>query len=178
MDFDTPEVKAYLFELYTMTQGNKTTTVSMYDVGETLGLGKTEAGTLAEDLFIRGFAELKTLSGGIGITRQGMEALDVEITPEPGSETLHLGKGPVLEENGKKAVGTILHDIKSAIARTSSSYSQIEEIVMDIKTIEVQLLSPKPKTGIIREVLQSLQKNLAASGPEEITAHLTSMVAS
>jgi len=178
MDFDTPEVRAYLFELYTMTQGNQKATVSMYDVGEILGLGKTEAGTMAEDLFIRGFAELKTLSGGIGITRQGMEALDVVITPEPGNETLHLGDGPILDEKGETAVDTILQDIKASITKASSSYPQLEEIVMDIKTIEVQLLSPRPKTGIIREVLRSLQQNLTSSGPEEITAQLASMIAS
>ena len=32
----------------------------------------------------------------------------------------------------------------------------MEEIVIDMKTIEVQLLSSRPKTAIVREILRSL----------------------
>ena len=45
-----------------MAKGDPLAQVSMYEVGEFLGLEKTEAGALAEALFIEEYAELKTLS--------------------------------------------------------------------------------------------------------------------
>lgn len=61
MDLDNPEAKAFLFELYTQTKGDTKKQVSMHDVGAVLGQGKTDAGAMAEDLIIQGYAELKTL---------------------------------------------------------------------------------------------------------------------
>ncbi|WP_299976973.1 hypothetical protein [Desulfobacula sp.] len=104
MDLDSPEANAYLFELYTLTKGDPKAQVSMYDVGTGLGLEKTDAGAMAETLFIQGYAELKTLSGGIGITRQGLDLLQVKPVPESNPESLHLGTGPVLEGQGKETV--------------------------------------------------------------------------
>jgi hypothetical protein len=177
MNLDNPEAKAFLFELYTMTQGDPEAHVSMYDVGTTLGLEKDEAGTMAEDLYTQGFAELKTLSGGIGITSQGLKALDIPVAPEF-DDALQLGAGPVLEDVGKEAVNTILQDIKTGIARGKQVYPQLEEMVIDIKTIETQMLSPNPKTQVIREVLRSLHTNIAASGPEDLAVKLDIIITS
>ncbi|WP_300458191.1 hypothetical protein [Desulfobacula sp.] len=176
MDLDNPEAKAYLFELYTMTQGDPEAQVSMYDVGATLGLEKTDAGTMAEDLFIQGFAELKTLSGGIGITRQGLDVLQVEGVPSPDKTVLKLGTGPVLEDQDQKNVEQVLQDIKTGLALLKQPYAQLAEIVMDIKTIEVQMLSPQPKTAIIREVLRSLHQSMAPAGPKDLAAKINSLI--
>ncbi len=73
---DNPEEQAYLNQLYTMTQGDPGVQVSMYDIGAALGVEKSEAGALAESLIIQDLAELKTLSGGIAITGNGLKALD------------------------------------------------------------------------------------------------------
>ena len=66
------ETKAYLFQLCSMAQGDPLAQVSMYEVGEALGLERSEAGSLAEALFIEEYAELKTLSGGIGWPGNGV----------------------------------------------------------------------------------------------------------
>ncbi|MBU0972800.1 MAG: hypothetical protein KKC20_19290 [Proteobacteria bacterium] len=163
MDTLTPEAKAYLNQLYFMTQGDQGVQVSMYEVGKALGLDKDQAGVLAQDLFIGGDAELKTLSGGIGITRQGLLALDVKIDYQ-GDQTLQLGKGPVLEDRGKEAVEKMLGEVKAFLGRAGTSYVQLEEMVMDIKTIEIQMLSPHPKTGVIREVFKSMGSTLTGDG--------------
>lgn len=178
MDLDNPESKAYLFELYTMTRGDTDAQVSMYDVGEVLGLEKAAAGSMAEDLFIQGFAELKTLSGGIGITREGMRVLDVNIPPGPGDEFLQLGTATILEDPGKTAVDKILQDIQETISRTNHPYEHLEEMVVDIKTIDVQMLSPFPKTQIIREILRSLHTRLTGSGPADLVEKLDRLITS
>jgi len=178
MDLDNPEAKAYLFELYTQTQGDTKTQVSMYDVGAAIGLEKTDAGAMAEDLFIQGYAEMKTLSGGIGITLQGLDLLQIKIAPEAGSDSLSLGEGPILESRGKETLEKIIQRIKDSLSRTTQTYSRQEELVMDIKTIEVQLLSPKPKTKIIREILRSLHQNFATFGSEDLSNALNSLIIS
>jgi hypothetical protein len=175
MELDNMEARSFLFEIYTMTNGDTEAQVSMYDAGKTLGLEEAEAGKIAEDLFIQGFAELKTLSGGIGITLQGLKALDIKISLQHDA-SLSLGESIILEDQGKKAVEKIVQDIKDCITQTKTPYKQLEEIVMDIKTIEIQMLSPNPKTGIIREVLRSLHKNLSGSGQDDLAAKIDIMI--
>ncbi len=175
MDSPTPEAAAYLFQLYSMAKGDPQAQVSMYEVGEALGLARSEAGSLAEALFIEEYAELKTLSGGIGITRKGLKALDMKID-YTGDTSLQLGSGPVMEAQGKEGLEEILKELKAFMGGAGKPYGQLEEMVMDIKTIEIQMLSPHPKTGIIREVLKSIAQIL--SEKEEIRAKLTALIAS
>ncbi|MCP4722949.1 MAG: hypothetical protein GY860_26140, partial [Desulfobacteraceae bacterium] len=163
------------FQLYSMAQGDPLVQVSMYEVGENLGLEKAEAGALAQTLFSDGHAELKTLAGGICITRQGLKALDMKIDYK-GDEDLQLGSGPVLETRGKESLEKILGEIKEFIGGGGKPYLQLEEMVMDIKTIEIQMLSPHPKTGIIREVLKSMALGLPEN--EDLKGKLDALAAS
>lgn len=183
MDLDTPEARAYLFELYTVTKGDTGAQASMHDVGAALGLEKADAAAMAESLMYQGFAELKTLSGGIGITAQGLEALDIKVAPapastaaSPGKET-SLGRETVLGGQSKKAAETMIQDIKAGMAKDKGSYAFLEEMVMDIKTIEVQMLSPRPKTAVIREVFQSMHDNFIAAGDTGLAAKLKALIA-
>jgi len=61
----------FLDELYRQTQGDPSIMVSMYEIGEALGLDRNASLRTAEDLLGTGLAEIKTLNGGIGITAQG-----------------------------------------------------------------------------------------------------------
>jgi hypothetical protein len=179
MSLDNAQTRAYLFELYTMTGGDTDAQVSMYDVGAVLGLEKAEAGTMAEDLFIQGFAELKTLSGGIGITFQGLEVLDVTLPAQTTVTGPGLGSQAILGEPGRKTVDTLLAGIRADIGKHSFPYAQLEEMMMDIKTIEAQMLSPKPKTSVVREVFQSLHDNLNGSGNHKgLAANLNTLITS
>ncbi len=167
------ETNAFLFQLYSMAQGDPLVQVSMYEAGQVLGLEKAEAGALAQTLFSDGHAELKTLAGGICITRQGLKALDIDYK---GDEDLQLGSGPVLETRGKESLEKILGEIKEFIGGGGKPYLQLEEIVMDIKTIEIQMVSPHPKTGIIREVLKSMALGLPEN--EDLKGKLDALAAS
>lgn len=131
---------------------------------------------MAEALFIEGYAELKILSGGIGITRQGLAALDMKIDYQ-GDESLQLGRGPVMEDPGKASLENILGEIKAFMEGGKTPYVQLEEMVMDIKTIEIQMLSPHPKTGAIREILRSIAQCLVA-GDEDLKGKLDALIAS
>ncbi|MGW8325438.1 MAG: hypothetical protein ACWGNI_07000, partial [Desulfobacterales bacterium] len=62
----------FIVELYHRTQGDGSVKVSMYDIGESLGLDRKLSLRTAEELIGTGLAEIKTLSGGIGITAEGV----------------------------------------------------------------------------------------------------------
>lgn len=170
----SPEAKAFLFELYACTGTDLNAQVSMYDVGQTLGMEKNDAASMAESLYIEGLAELKTLSGGIGITREGLSALDIKSETAPDT-SLSLGTAMILDEQGRACLDLILPEIKIMAAQTRLEYPVMEEILMDIKTMEVQMLSPKPKTAVIREVLKSIQGGCEASGAKDLAQKLKNL---
>jgi hypothetical protein len=169
MDTDSPEALNYLAELYQRTAGDVSVQVSMYEVGAAVDMEKTAAGKLAEDLIGDGLVEVKTLSGGIGITALGIEQVQAAGLAGGAAAPVALGDGPLLEGENKAAVVSLVREIKSAAAQKSGSYDSLEEMVIDIKTLEVQLLSPRPKTAIVREVLLSMGQTLKSIGQHDLS---------
>lgn len=166
MNLEAPEAKNFLLELYNMTSGDTSAQVSMFDVGESVGMDKTEAGAMAEELIVQGWADIVTLSGGIGITAQGIEALQLEGVPvsvQGGASPL--GTAPVIDNNARQTVEQMLSVVRTdCMQHGSTAFEDMEEMVIDIKTIETQLLSPAPKTAVIREVFRSLNSTLNRIG--------------
>ncbi len=170
----------YLTELYRQTKGDTEAKVSMLDVGAAIGFEEAEARATAENLMIEGLAELKSLSGGIGITTQGLGELGITPTPAAtgsSNENLQLGQEVILDKAGRQVIETILTELKFELARIKSDYPLLEENIIDIKTIEVQLLSPKPKTAIIREILRSLAAAISSSGDSVMSGKIEALLA-
>ncbi len=179
MDIDSPEVKSYLLELYNSTEGDTGVQASMYVVGANIGLQKNEAGTMAEDLIVQGWVELVTLSGGISITAEGIEKLQITgSVPAAAGTSLRLGAGPVFDEAGREVVDKIVAEIKTHVPQVQASYPQLEEMIIDLKTIETQMLSPNPKVEVIRELLRSVQSILANLKLDELSVKLKVLIAS
>ncbi len=169
----------YLAELYRQTEGNTDAQVSMLDIGSAVGFEEAEARATAENLMILGLAELKTLSGGIGITSQGMEELGITPAPAANSssdDNLRLGREVVLDDAGRLLIEALLAELKIEVAQTKSDYQHLEENIIDIKTMEVQLLSPNPKVAIIREILRSLHTIISSSGDSVLAAKLETLL--
>jgi len=148
----------FLIKLYELTQGNPSSQVSMYDVGETIGLERDAALKTAEVLFGFGLAEIKTLAGGIGITENGLsEAIKNDTCKEiAGTRDFRLGDAPLINAAGQKSVEQIILGIKTKAGSLGLDYDTLEELLTDLKTIDVQLTSSRPKTKIIRESFQSI----------------------
>jgi hypothetical protein len=171
MDALETQAERYLDELFKQTAGKMDIQVSMFDIGAVIGLEKEAARRMAEDLIAEGLVEIKTLSGGIGITPQGIEMAQSRAGGTAGVE-LTLGSGPVLEEQGRRSLDTVLIAIKNHLAKTPTNFDRLEEVVIDIKTIEVQLLSPRPKTTVIRAILSGLTEALRAEGASILVDNL------
>ncbi len=133
----------FLQALYNRAEGDFDLQISMYDLGTDLGFEKDEAAAFAQELFIEGLAEMKTLSGGMGITQKGLKALNIKIAPNKADNSFILGSSPVLDEQGKKTIQELLNKIRTALDSKVFPFDLMEEIVIDLKTIEKYLLDEK-----------------------------------
>ena len=160
MSLSQSQATAYLAELYRATSGDPSVQASMYDIGAAIGLDKAVSGKLAEELIAAGDVEIRTLSGGIGITAQGIEAAAADVGA-PQSTQRQLGSARVLDENDHATVQSALAAVKQVVGSTTAPYNHLEALVIDIKTIEIQLLAPQPKTAVVREAFRSLHDTLS-----------------
>ncbi len=159
---ESSQEKAFLYQLYTQTQGEVEAQASMYDLGDTLGLDRAGASTLAESLFIQGLAELKTLSGGIGITRAGLTALDIT-PPSPSGRTDPILSRETLATAGDQEAGRKLCTrLRQALPNLGLDATGLETLVLDLKVLDLHLMSPTPKTAVVREVFRSIAHTLEA----------------
>jgi hypothetical protein len=168
--------KSYLEELHRITGGDPAVQASMHDAGAAIGLDREAAGKLAEELIAQGYLEIRTLSGGVGLTQLGIESgkAGAETT---GAAAWRLSGATILDETDRTAVEAALESIKNGMGNDSVPYPQMEAVVVDIKTIEVQMLSPQPKTAVVREVLLSLGQTLAAMNMTDQASAIEKMLA-
>lgn len=170
--------KHFLEILHQSTAGNTEIQVSMHEVGAAMGLTKIEAGALAEELMVAGLVELRTLAGGISITREGLETLGISPPAAPPSVNSgrQFSKGPNASTADCELLNNLLSTIRASLSGIKTEYRQLEEIIIDIKTIEVQLLSPSPKIAVFREVLRSLHASFLALGNATMAANLEPLI--
>jgi len=158
MDINDLNIKAYLEELYRQTGGDTEKQISMHDLGAAIGLEKAESGSIAEQLIVEGQAELRTLAGGISITAEGLALLGISaVAPHSAESDFHLSLGPVVDDADRQTVQLLTQEIKSEISGSNLQYDLLEEIILDLKTIEIHMLSPRPKVAVLREIFRSLQ---------------------
>lgn len=168
--------RAFLFELYTQTGGDLDVQVSMYDVGTAAGLEREAVEALAQSLYIQGLAEMKTLSGGIGITAAGLKFLDIKTEPK-GGKVYRLPFKKNLETADMAEVNAMIQHIKEFISGQKQDYNTLEALVIDIKCIDIQMLSPRPGTEVIRQLFISCKDNLDTAGASDLVNRLDVMVA-
>ena len=136
--------------------------VSMYDVGTAVGLEKEEAGRVAENLIGSGLIEIRTLSGGIGITPEGATQVSRWNlgSSEGAVEDLVLGTAVVLNPAQHQAVDTIVSRIKDDADRWQLESDRLAELMADVSSLGAQLASPRPKCAIVRECLMAVHDAL------------------
>ena len=148
----------FLIALFEQTKGDVSLQVSMYDIGELLGIDRETASGVAQELMGRQLAEIRTLSGGIGLSADGAARIQDIVGPmapdSPGMASL--GDGPIMTGGDQQSVDEVISEIKNQIGSFGLDFDALGETMADLKTMEAQLDSPKPKTAIIRECLRSI----------------------
>ena len=173
MEFESEAARNFLMELHSMSQGETGVQVSMYDVGQSIGLDRGVSSAVAEDMIMQGLIELVSLSGGIAITPDGVKALGLGPSTDPGV-SFRLPDTAILAVEDTEKLQEIVVNLKTHDF-SKLSYDDLEELVLDVKTLDIQLLSRKPKVGVIREILSGLSELLAGAGKSELSALLKSI---
>jgi hypothetical protein len=161
--------RQFLFQLFQQTNGDPAVQVSMYDIGEDLGLDRDAASRVAEELIALQLVEIKTLSGGIGISNSGVEEVqhlfgDRTVADD---QVVRLGDTPILDQVQCQVIEQIMGDLKGHAGNFGLDFDSLSELMADVKTIDAQLGSSRPKSAIIGECLRSLKAVLEKIGERE-----------
>jgi len=162
--------RQFLGELLKQTDSDLSAQVSMYDIGAAVDLNRDAAKFVAEELIGMGFAEIKTLSGGISITLEGVEkirSLSGKLET-PDNNGISLGDATILEGIRRRGVEQVVAELKRQSDNLGLDFDTLTEMASDLKTIESQLMSSRPKTSIVRECFRSIQGVLEKTGSREI----------
>ena len=168
-DFEVDETgRQFMVRLFEQIHGDSSVQVSMYDIGGLLGLERDAASKVAESLMGLQLVEIRTLSGGIGISATGLEMVQNLIgpmAPDAGA-SIKLGDERLLSSAVRQAVEQIVAEVKDQTGTLGLDFDTLTELMADLKTIDAQLGSSRPKTAIVRECLRSMAataKNSAGS---------------
>ncbi len=168
---ETAGTKKFLRELFDQTEGDPERQVSMYEIGDALRMEKNEARVLAENLIMEEKVELVTLAGGIAITTDGLAFLGERGGADQGPVFSLSGKD-VLDDGDKDTVLEIIGQLRQQMYKKPQDGLVLERFVVDLKTVEVQLLSPKPRRDVVVAVFVSLQEQMRQAGLTEMVTVL------
>ena len=159
----------YLIQLFEQTNGDTATQVSMYAVGEVLGLDHDTSGRVAETLIGLQLAEIRTLSGGIGISAEGAAGVKGLLggALPTGEAPGRLSDQPIMDAPDCQAIEQVADALKGQTGNLGLDYDSLSELMADLKTIDAQLSSSRPKTAIVRECLGSLKETLEGLAESE-----------
>ena len=164
----------FLIQLFEQTGGDTSAQVSMYEVGEELGMDRDTSSRVAEILIGLQLVEIRTLSGGIGISVEGAEEVKVltgGLLPENDSPG-KLTDEPIMDSNSCRGVEQAADVLKIRAGNLGLDFDGLSELMADLKTIDAQLGSSRPKTAIIRECLRSIKTVLEDKADNESLAQV------
>ena len=163
-DLDQSE-KDFLLELYRNSEGDTNFQASMFEIGEALGLDKESSSKVAEDLIGWEMVEIRTLSGGIGISDEAIREIEAAGfgADTDHSATVTLGKAPVIESTVAEAVQGAMNAVKDEAGDIGLPFDLLSVLMADLKSIDAQMASPRPKTAIVRECFKSLKDVLESA---------------
>ena len=150
----------FMIQVFEQTRGDPSVNVSMYDIGGLLCLARDDAARVAEELIGLQMVEIKTLSGGIGISAAGLEMVQALIGANAGESggATKLTDERLLNSAGRQAVEQIVAEIKNQTGTLGLDFDTLSELMADLKSIDAQLGSPRPKTAIVKACLRSISE--------------------
>ncbi len=161
-------LRAFISALRAQMDAGGPQQASMFAVGESLGMDRPAAQRAAEALIGMGLVEVRTLAGDIGLSDEGTALCDTLTGPGAGDAPNGLGGGPFMTDADRRVTETIAGQVKHLAGDKSWAFDVLTDLMADLKTIDAQLLSSRPKTAIIKECFRSIHALLADAGLSEV----------
>ncbi|MFO7965085.1 MAG: hypothetical protein R6U50_14270 [Desulfobacterales bacterium] len=169
--------RSFLMRLNDVTGGDASKTVSMYDIGDKEGLDRETAAKIAEILIGNQLASIKTLAGGIGITETALNELAEMEHGTSATEHRHSLSGSLMiDDADREALESILNALKCRINDLELEFDALAGLMADIRTVDMQLTSPSPRTAVIRECFISIHGRLAESKQSGLREPITDLL--
>ena len=170
--------REFLLQLYQQANGDPAVQISMYDLGEQLGLDRQAASRVAEQLIALQLVEIVTLAGGIAISNDGLKEIQASFgdLTATGETVAQLGAEPILDQSRSQAVACVMDQIKAQAGNLGLEFETLGELMADLKTIDVQLQSPRPKTAIIKAWLRSVKDTVESRSPGDSLAKISGLL--
>ncbi len=158
----------FLLKLFEQTQGDSNQSASLYSIGELLNLDRETSLRTAEMLMGSALVEIRSLSGAIGLTADGIHTLEAlsDDAKTPDTDDQKLCRTRILNTESIRWVEKTVAQLKGQIDQLKGKNDSLAELTADLKTIESQLMSPHPKTAVVREVLRSVREQMEERVPE------------
>jgi hypothetical protein len=172
---DIAEMERFLALLGKESLVETTSKLSMYAIGEKMGLDRERAGRIAEEIIAQGWAEIQTLAGDIGITTAGSAHL-AEIATSGGEARPSLGSHPFLDESKTAYLDALITELKVALGQAGIEYDTLAEVVADLRSLEAQMVSPRIKTDIVRILLEDIVQCLTEKIPGQLIPRLKAYI--
>lgn len=168
-------LEAFFSALVQMTEGDISHQVSMSEVGASIGLDKAASSRAVEELIGHGLLDIRTLSGAVGLTEEGGKLAQERMTSS--ESCIGIGQGVVVGEAAKEGVTTLLFEIKNCVGSLNLAFDRMNQVVIDVRTLETQLSAPHPWTAIVRECLKAIAEDTGDRLKPELAGRLNRMIA-
>ena len=185
----------FLHKLYEVTEGNRRSIVSMWELGSALGLDGAQTSTVVDYLAGEGLVEHVAIGGEISLTHHGLKEVERALSaPEepttyfpPVVNILHVQSmvGSQIQQGTHEstqsfawtqqqidAVREFVSLLKQQLPTVALSPEAQNDASADVSTLEAQLKSSQPKRGIIRESLQSVRTILEGAASDAVASNL------
>ncbi|MFZ3045192.1 MAG: hypothetical protein WA151_04710 [Desulfatirhabdiaceae bacterium] len=172
IDLTDPITQQFLMILFEQTCGDSQKQVSMYDIGALIGLDRAASSRIAELLMTSGMIEIRTLSGGIGLTADGASEAQAHLNPDNVRKLARLGANPVIHQDERESVEQVMSAIKNQVGKLGLDYDTLMDVMADLRTMDSQLLSSRAKTSIFRECLTFIDAILKTHEAGDIRSQL------
>lgn len=191
---------SFLRHLYETTKGRRDVMVSLFEIAAEIGIDKGEEGPLADYLEGEGLLDFVTLQGNICITHEGIIQVEKALTqPDkatdyfPPVNVIHvetMNNSQIqqatiesiqvfnLNENKISAIEKFLGDLRKNTAELDLGKDLLSELEAEMSTIDAQINSPKPKSGILKATLLSIKTILEGAAGSVIASQLIEQLSS
>jgi hypothetical protein len=171
----------FLIALYEATDGERLARVNSREVGATIGLSAEDSDSVASWLTGETLAEWRTLGGGIGITQYGIGKAEEFLEAREEQAAAAAGDIVGLTVSEHRDLERIIDGVRRVLDDDDLPLEEEDkaELDADLRTLEAQNRSPKPKRPIVKialggvlTVLGAIALDVTANGVYDLAKEL------